>query len=618
MLDPRERTVLLEALRPPEGAELDAAVGTTFSLDLMALLTAPLAFTMFDREDADGRPTSDPLVLLETLHRFAGRITVFCQAGRIAVPPEHRPLFGYLERSVVEVAAPAEGGVFHPKVWLLRFVEAGGGVRYRLLCLSRNLTFDPSWDTVLALDGELVAERTNAFSVNRPLSDFVAALPGLAVRPLGEGVRERADLLADEVLRVQWELPDWAREVRFWPLGISGHRRWPFPDGDGRLMVVSPFLSGGALERLTEGRAGCVLVSREQALEEMPAGVLERFERVSSLSGDAEPDEVAEEDAADAGETLRGLHAKLYVTEEKDRARVWTGSANATEAAFARNVEFLVELGGWRKKCGIEAVLGAGETSLEHLLVPFVAGEDGPPPESEEQRLQRVADDARMALATAPLRLRAARAAGEEETYDLELVADGGGAPALPAECAVRCRPVMLGEARWAAVEVGGEALSRFERVSWQAVGPFVAFEVTASSEGGKAVVRFVLSLPIDGGPEDRADRLVELVLCDRRAVLRFLLMLLAEDAGELAAIDGIVSGSAGHGEDADAGGLEIPLLESLMRTLEREPERLDRIARLVADLRRSERGAELLPEEFDAVWEPIWQARREAGRDPR
>ncbi len=37
---------------------------TTFTLDLVALLTAPLAFTMFDWQDADGRPQADPLALL--------------------------------------------------------------------------------------------------------------------------------------------------------------------------------------------------------------------------------------------------------------------------------------------------------------------------------------------------------------------------------------------------------------------------------------------------------------------------------------------------------------------------------------------------------------------------
>lgn len=59
MLEPQGRRHLMETLRPPPGYELDRAIGTTYSLDLLALLTAPLAFTIFDWEGegvADRRP----------------------------------------------------------------------------------------------------------------------------------------------------------------------------------------------------------------------------------------------------------------------------------------------------------------------------------------------------------------------------------------------------------------------------------------------------------------------------------------------------------------------------------------------------------------------------------
>lgn len=83
MLSPQDRRHLLEALRPPAGYELSCAIGTTFSLDLFTLLTVPLAFTLFDIEDAEGHPSADPLVLLEAVRRNADHISIFCQAGRI-------------------------------------------------------------------------------------------------------------------------------------------------------------------------------------------------------------------------------------------------------------------------------------------------------------------------------------------------------------------------------------------------------------------------------------------------------------------------------------------------------------------------------------------------------
>jgi len=192
MLEPKDRQTLLQLLRPPLGCRFDCAIGTTFSLDLMALLTAPLAMAMFDWQDAEGELAGDPslsglnpLELLESLRRCADRVHIFCQAGQICVPPAHQRLLTYLEQSVVQVLAPAarqkRRGVFHPKVWVLRYLDGSQTPRYRLLCLTRNLTFDRSWDAVAAFDG-IVKDRERGLSVNRPLVQFLEALPGMRIR----------------------------------------------------------------------------------------------------------------------------------------------------------------------------------------------------------------------------------------------------------------------------------------------------------------------------------------------------------------------------------------------------------------------------------------------------
>ena len=48
MFEPGQRRLLHDTLRPPEGYGFDCAVGTTFTLDLLALLSVPLAFTFRD------------------------------------------------------------------------------------------------------------------------------------------------------------------------------------------------------------------------------------------------------------------------------------------------------------------------------------------------------------------------------------------------------------------------------------------------------------------------------------------------------------------------------------------------------------------------------------------
>ena len=380
MLDPsHQRAILLEHLRPPHGYRLDFAVGTSYSLDLLALLTAPLAFTFFDWEDEDGRPSADPIALLEALRRHADRILLFCQAGAIKIPPPNRPLLAFLEPTVVEVEPPNPGGVFHPKVWVLRFVDPGGAHLYRMLCLSRNLTFDRSWDTLLVLEGNGTSRR-NVIKASKPLGDFLDALPDMAIRPLAHQIREAVQDLAHEVRRVRFEVPEPfdPKSLRFHPLGLGGPGTSPIPANTRRLLVVSPFVDAGALSRLARDRRQAVLVSRTEELGRVDREVLDDFIEVLALDPLADPEETDEDaapssageqashgegEAAPPIEVPHGLHAKLFVQDDGWYARIWTGSANATTAAFERNVEFLVELHGLKSKVGIDALLGRADAA---------------------------------------------------------------------------------------------------------------------------------------------------------------------------------------------------------------------------------------------------------------
>ena len=206
MLGTRERTLLLESLRPPAGYRLRRAVGTSYTLDLTALLTAPLAFTFFDAHDETGAPVTDPIALLEALRRHAKNVTVFCQAGAIAVPKPEQTLLAYLEDSVVEVKPPRPEGIFHPKLWVLAFEADKAPVIYRVLCLSRNLTFACSWDTCLSLEGPLT-QRQRGYGRNKPLAELLLALPGLATRPVRSDVRADIERMAYDVRRVDFRPP---------------------------------------------------------------------------------------------------------------------------------------------------------------------------------------------------------------------------------------------------------------------------------------------------------------------------------------------------------------------------------------------------------------------------
>ena len=339
MLDPQSRRLFLESLSPPDGYALDCAIGTTFSLDLLALLSVPLAFTFSDWEDSEGQPTDDNLALLESIKRHAGRISIFCQAGQISVPKKDQRLFAYLEKSVFEVTAKKKFGVFHPKIWLLRFTSNQDPVvRYRFICLSRNLTYDRSWDTVLVMDGVL-QERKNAYKVNHPLGDFIRSLPELTAltgRSVPEDVQQRIDTVQDEVRKVLFELPSMMDgknrfvsfdEYRFWPIGLNSRPEWPFDGTDDemahrRMLIISPFLKDAFLKRVIKKRKNCILVSRTDEAIQVPKSTCDLFGAVYTLSSDALPEDLDIE--SDEESTLSGLHAKLFLMDDGYTARLWT------------------------------------------------------------------------------------------------------------------------------------------------------------------------------------------------------------------------------------------------------------------------------------------------------
>jgi len=621
MLDPRDRKLFVESLRPPPGYELDVALGTTYSLDLAALINVPLAITLYDHLSEEGREP-DPLALLASVRRCADRVTVFCQAGQIYVPQSERTLFSYLEESVFEVLPMT--GVFHPKVWILRFTAPQDPVFYRVLIASRNLTFDRSWDTLLVLEGAL-ADSENADARNLPLADFALALPGLALRPVPRRVRRSVKVVSDELRRVRFQMPDGIKDIKFWPLGLPGYSQDPFGGRIDRLLVISPFASNETLRKLSARGRDNILVSRLDTLSHLDPEILNRFKRVLVMVDDADPD-VDDEQAATDTESATGLapdietdvpcglHAKVYVADQGWKARMWAGSPNATDPAFGGNVEFLAELVGGKHTCGVNHVLGdeGDGTGLWPLLEEFTPGETAEPPDEEMRLTMRL--DAMRRLIAASKPVAEVRQIDDTDSYRLILRASAGKLRrALFEGVKVRCRPIAVGDSMAVSLSVpegGGPAvIAEFPSLSFAALTSFFAFSVTARSGELEKTDHFVLNVPVEGLPADREERLMLALLENRDQVLRYLLMLLFANDEQLAGSLAQVWDDR-DGQKNGAGVLELPLFESLVRALRRDPSQLDGVARLVEDLRKTERGRKLLPKDFERVWEPVWKAR--------
>jgi hypothetical protein len=603
MLEPRERLLLLDSLRPPLGYSLEYAVGATYSLDLTALLTIPLAFTMFEVHDRDGRQSVDSLAILEALRRHASQIDIFCQAGKILVPAPHLTLF-HLEERIHQVRLPR--GAFHPKLWAIKYRSESEPAFIRVLCLTRNLTFDRCWDAMVVLEGQI---KGRAIAANRGLADFVRALPSLPADNASSETAQKIGSLADDLLVTDFGIPTPFEELAFWPLGIPAISKKPFKGTFERTLTISPFISGPQLSELPRGSRESILISRLEDLDNVSRQHLKGYgTEIYTLTPEADPDtpEPGEEQAPKGG-PLKGLHAKLYLLESGRTAELWLGSANATSAAFNHNVEFLVRLSGPRNKAGIDVFLGSAddEASLKTMLSRYKVDAERPA-DSPEQQLDDLLRQASEALCAADF--ASTVKSNDNGTYAVQVAA--AVRKPFPANVAVKTWLVTLDESSAVPLAVEQDFSAQFDRVSVQALSRFVAFELTGELNGTVDKTRFVLCMPMRGAPEDRQSAILRSLLHSREQVLRFLLFLLADDMSELAPVD-----QRPPSDENTTGGKwsssEPDIFESLVKALARHPEKLDDVAHLIADLRKDPDGARLLPEGFDLIWAPILEARQ-------
>ena len=598
MLDPNQRSLLTSLLTPPPGMVFDQGLATTFTLDPLTLLGVPLHLAWLSSREGSST-LADPICLLEALQRVTKRLTVFSDRGRIHVPGQANALFALLEDTIVEVRAP-RGGAFHPKLWLLRFVDGGAsaGVVLRLGVLSRNLTNDRSWDLSLVLEG---SPRGSYVAANRELGQLIARLPSWSVREVPSTRRELATQLADEFRRTAWEAPGRWDGVSFHVLGA---KRAPFdPGGGDELAVISPFLTPGALELLRRGaRRPMALISRSDTLARLPAEARAAFDRCLVLDDAAETEDGEEPENLDK----LGLHAKAILLRRGWYMHLFVGSANATSAAMvsARNVEVMVELVGRHSQVG----------RIEQLLAPEGFGgvltdfdpETEPDPEVEARaETERRLEQLQILLAEADLSVRC-KPSGDG-TWALTL---DTGTDVIIGDSAASCWPLSLQPERAADLRpLEGAKSIDLATVDPADITGLVGFELRLND----VTRRFALNLMIVGLPDDRDAAILRRVVRNREGFLRYLRLLLGGLGGDGPAGDVGGDGGGTPWRFSGAGGTEA-LLEDLVRVWAREPARLRDVQRVVERLRGHEGddGA-IVPPDFDALWMVFEQALEEA-----
>lgn len=585
-----------EQLIAPEGYELSRAIATTYSLDLNTLLTVPIA--MCFGLTLEGSVEHMRIALLEALATLDDKLTVFYQQGNIKVPGKYNSLFGLLEKSLKPVVPNAGKSnsafsSFHPKLWLLRFESSDltKNVKYRLIVLSRNLTFDRSWDLCAVINGESRGRRKPA---NKSLIDFFNELYSSSTK---ESFKDEIDL--EELVRVRWELPSNIKELGFLStiFGDNNQRQSPIRinSSNHAMLAVSPFIRGGskvdALDWLRtfapDGQR--YLFSRKEELDMAGEEALIDWQCYALNEHLVDAEENEEMEQSSFVENDLNLHAKLLIIDESDSSSSWhLGSANTTQAAIGdashppRNSEFMLHLTGSKEHIGVNSMFeqwvndyGTG-LFVEHEFSKLDVNED----ESSDRALRLL----EFGLIEANWKLTVDSSSNDE--YQLTLHEEKID---LPDGFEIRVSTLSVYQPRKLAGEVVWENLKPSQ------ISALLHFDIlendnVISQLVSKAEITFNCDL-------DRNKAITNDLLENGAQFMSYISMLLQIDPSKQDLMNS--SGrQLGQGDDSVFFSKDSVIYEKLMRAAALRPELLERIDRLQAQV-----DEKIIPDEFKMLW---------------
>ena len=399
--------------------------------------------------------------------------------------------------------------------------------------------------------------------------------------------------------------PDGFDDLRFHALGLSRARssRDPLPRNATRLLIVSPFLSAQRLRGLPVQGSKLTVVSRPEQLDVAlaPTDGVRAYELAPDLN--EATDAVIDNEhggTEPADSPLHGLHAKIYVADTPGGTRVFTGSANATVAAFKQNVEVLLEMHASGQAASVAAWLAPGPRDAAGKVTrrrfrDLLVDHEWAAPQAVETELGALLDQLQREIAKIPVTVDV----GEPAAGTYRVAYRSTQEWLLPPGVTATARPLSLGEATACPVD-SGEPLNAEFTVTLAGLTAFLVVQLT----DGDDERRFVLVGEMRGAPPDRLARLLAENLADTERLVRFLLLILL-DPDEFPLAAARVFGAASTEWNSDRIDT-APLLETMVRALVRRSHRLDDIDRILAELR----DTGVVPDELQQLWASISAAR--------
>lgn len=368
----------LDLMQPPPGYRLGAALGTTFGLSMEALIAALLSMC-----DADGEElASNPVAAIMAITRMSAKVRVLVHPATITGPSADagsNRFIALLDRLVVTVQPTS--GLFHPKVWAMRFEHIGtpkGGKPAelgRVLVGSRNLTRSTSFELGAAFEGTVANEDADPSELASDLKRaFREWLRATTVR-FPEAVWELPHFIG----RLAFDLPHEANSalrLRWQGLGQKSLLE-ALPNRLARVVVVSPFIQPDFVTQMLNRTENLHIVSIPESLDALPDQTIAALGARAEAQGSPVLYQVASHGNPDDSH-IDGIHAKLLLTEDRQQqSATFVGSANATGPGWGfgglLNVEAVVEM---RPGIGIAAFVAGFIRENKTRVHPWISEYD--------------------------------------------------------------------------------------------------------------------------------------------------------------------------------------------------------------------------------------------------
>lgn len=595
MLQPnKDRLDYGNLLMPPEGFQLDKAIATSYSLDLDALISIPVA--LYFAHSLDFNVNQDIVQVLDSVRRAGESVKVFCQKGQIKVPENQHRLYSFIEPCIVQIP-PTHRKSFHPKIWILRYKNTANEIRYRVIVLSRNLTFDRCWDVAFQIEGYCIKDRKKNFSKTKPLIDFINFLSEYEKPNWFKAFI--SDLGKTEFQLSSNEFDDF----QFYPTGFNGYQKNIVFDNHlyDELLIISPFITKGGLQLAkNHSKVKPILFSREIELKKLNQDILNYFSVYHLANDYVEGEEKLETDTQEnILNQQQDLHAKIYSYKEGWNAYLLLGSANCSERAMNSNVEFMINLKGKNSKIGPNAIFKELINDDLKVFDKYKPRELISKQEKEllkqEEELQRIKID----IINSQLKAKATQQ--DDSNYSVEFDLN---LTMVSSTSKIEAVAYMLNnEGQTQKLTLAIKNSWAIKNISELDLSCFLIIDLKMKSSD--ASLKFAIKVSILNLPNTRNTKIFRDIIANTANFFKYIRFLLAENYW-----DEELSFNETNGKFKKGNGFDVffnhnePIYENMLKAVSRNPQKLAEMKKVIKKISEEEnKDQPIIPEDFKNLW---------------